>query len=490
MTEVVAVGFTEPYYNNEPPFHPDTHYPELRFGIISSNPNNPYNLIRDLFFRLGYDANNYGSKGWNPLGTIIKPGNTVVIKPNFVMHFNSSGDSLFSVVTHPSIIRALIDYIFIALNGSGRIIIADAPQMDCDWDQLMCFQQLDAIQSFYHSQFNFNIEIYDLRNFFLVDTKHQGYSWNRKKLQGDPLGSVVINLGRFSKFYGYPSENYYGADYDRSETIKHHQGEIHEYEISRTILSADVLVSVPKMKVHKKVGVTLNLKGLVGINVNKNYLIHYRVGAPKSGGDQLPNGIPIADQLVIKIQRFFFDKALAKQNRSGDFIYKVVSSFYKKLIKPLSDVSLPTAIQDAGNWYGNDSAWRMTSDLAKIIYFYDAKGKLHRGHQRKLFCLVDGIIGGENNGPLSPNAKHAGCIVAGINPIAVDLVATRLMGFDIKKIKQFSLLNDQAEFVLDLKSEYDIDVLSDIEDIRQMFTKRSHYFGFKPHPGWVGHIEI
>jgi len=41
------------------------------------------------------------------------------------------------------------------------------------------------------------------------------------------------------------------------------------------------LYSIPKMKVHGKVGVTLNLKGLVGVNTDKNYLIHYRVGTPK-----------------------------------------------------------------------------------------------------------------------------------------------------------------------------------------------------------------
>jgi len=70
---------------------------------------------------------------WNPLGTIIKPGQTVLLKPNFVLSFNSSGDDLFAVVTHPSILRAIVDYVYLALKGIGRIVIADAPQMDCNW---------------------------------------------------------------------------------------------------------------------------------------------------------------------------------------------------------------------------------------------------------------------------------------------------------------------------------------------------------------------
>ncbi len=139
---VVAAGITTPIYNNDPPFHPDTTYPELPFSIFSSTPNYPYRLLRDLFVRMGFDRVNYGTSRWNPLAAIIQPGQTVVLKPNFVLSFNSSGDDIFAVVTHPSILRALIDYTYIALEGTGKIIIADAPQMDCDWEQLMSFQRI------------------------------------------------------------------------------------------------------------------------------------------------------------------------------------------------------------------------------------------------------------------------------------------------------------------------------------------------------------
>ena len=58
----------------------------------------------------------------------------------------------------------------------------------------------------------------------------------------------------------------------------------HEYLISRSAMDADVFINLPKLKTHKKVGVTLSLKNLVGINGDKNYLPHFCIGTPAEGG--------------------------------------------------------------------------------------------------------------------------------------------------------------------------------------------------------------
>lgn len=179
---------------------------------------------------------------------------------------------------------------------------------------------------------------------------------------------MIINLGKQSHFYGLPNQNYYGADFNRQETIAHHNGETHEYCVSKTILSADVFLSVPKMKTHKKVGVTLNLKGLVGINTNKNYLIHYRLGTPKNGGDQLPDAQPGADRALVKVQRWAYDRFLAQQSKTADAVYQTGVKIYRRTVKPFLRISKDTQTVDAGNWHGNDSAWRMTADLAKILF--------------------------------------------------------------------------------------------------------------------------
>ena len=490
--ERVAFGITTAAYNTAPPFHPDTAYPELPFTEVSAQPNHPYQLLRKLLERLGLDQPHQGTPQWNPLGELIQPGQTVLLKPNFVINFNASGGDLFAVITHPSILRALVDYAYLALRGQGRLVIADAPQMDSNWGKLLAGLQLEMVREFYRSRFDFDIELYDLREFAVINPSQPAYSGNRQKLPGDPSGSVLVNLGRDSAFYGQPSENYYGADYDRTETIRCHQGETHAYTVSKTALAADVIISVPKMKVHKKVGVTLNLKGMVGITTNKNCLVHYRIGTPREGGDQLPDNTPQTRRRIIKAQRWLFDHALARQTPFGDAMYRIARTGYRVCLRPFLPCPASPFSYDGGDWHGNNSAWRMAADLAKILFFADANGKLHRTPQRRLFCVVDGIIGGENCGPLAPDAKPAGCLVAGANPVAVDLVTTRLMGFDVTKLRQFDLIASPS-WDFGLRSVTDIEVVGENGSIRGTDFFNAAYTGpvfhFKPHPGWIGHIE-
>ncbi|MDT3738353.1 MAG: DUF362 domain-containing protein [Candidatus Kapabacteria bacterium] len=488
----VAIVNTLPIYNIVPPYHPHKIYPETRFKD-TAQLNLPYKAVRNLFYQLKMDIENYNTPEWNPLSEYIKPGQTVVLKPNFVLSYNSSGNDIFSVITHPSILRALIDYSFIALNGEGKIIVADAPQMDCSFKDLMEIQRLDTIQEFYKKTFNFDIDVFDLRNFELINNREKAFYENRRQLDGDPNGSVIINLGKESEFYGLPSQNYYGADYNREETIKHHNGETHEYSVSKTILSADTIISVPKLKVHKKVGVTLNLKGLVGINTNKNYLVHFRVGFSANNGDQLPDNRKQFDKLLIKTQRYLYDRTLAKMSKSGDKIYNSALNIYKIFVKPFRGVSSDTVEFDAGNWYGNDTAWRMTVDLAKVLYFADKNGKMNNVKQRNIFCLIDGIIAGEKIGPLAPDEKRAGCLIGGANPIAVDMVAARLMGYDINKIKHLNLSNfEKMDFAIKSVSEIDIELDDITINGNGFFDSRfkDKLLNFVPHPGWVNHIEI
>ena len=489
----VSFGVTVPAYNDLPPFHPDIRFPESRFSETSSVLNRPYALLRQLFVSLELDLANYGSAAWNPLVSVIRPGQTVVLKPNFVASRNTGGDDLFAVVTHPSILRALVDYVFIALRGEGRIIIADAPDMSCDWDELMRSMRLDAIQEFYHARFRFNLETYDLRNFAMIDSSQTALTQNRKALPGDPAGSVIINLGKKSQFYNLSNQNYYGADFNREQTISHHQGDRQEYCVSKTILSADTLLSVPKMKVHKKVGVTLNLKGLVGMNTDKNYLLHYRLGTPVTGGDQLPDSQPGSDKRLVAFQRWTYDTLLARQSKRADSVYRSIRQVYRATLKPFVRISRDTQMLDGGNWHGNDSAWRMTADLAKILFFADSSGQLHDTPQRNMFCVVDGIVGGERLGPLEPSARRCGCLIAGSNPVAVDVTTARLMGFDPRKIKQFGpAFGQDVNFGLSSLSDVAVRFEGSTIPGSQFFSPedRTRYFGFAPHPGWTGHLEV
>jgi len=397
-----------------PPFSPATAFPEYPFKNeqLSGEASPGYEGVRQCLLLLALDPDNYGRSDWNPLGELVSPGDTVVINPNFVLSRHAHGKDLYSIITHPSVIRAVCDYVFIALGGRGRIIIADAPQMDCSFEELLEATQLRTISDHYMNELNFTIEILDLRSFWTdVDKDNQEIGiHDRHDLPGDPLGGVKVNLGQRSEFYGLDrSWRYFGADYDRKETNIHHCGDVQEYMISRTILSADVYIAVPKLKVHKKVGVTLNTKGLVGTATNKNYLVHYTLDTPAKGGDQLPDIVSWRSGLFIRISSFLTDNLMTHRNVALERLYVFLKRFQRKYLIPFG-LGLGEEHQKryGGNWYGNDSAWRMAVDLLKIIYYADQSGILHNNKQRKIFSFIDGIIGGENDGPLHPDPKRCG----------------------------------------------------------------------------------
>ena len=157
----IAVATVDcPAYPREAPYHPDCLYPEYRFGAecVSAETNTTYMAVRDAFRLYGLDREHFGTPRWNPLRDLIRPGDRVVIKPNLVLHQNTAGSGLEPVVTHPSVLRAIADYAFLALGKGATLTIADAPQADCDFDALAQWAQFDALQTFYRRhEFHLNV---------------------------------------------------------------------------------------------------------------------------------------------------------------------------------------------------------------------------------------------------------------------------------------------------------------------------------------------
>jgi uncharacterized protein (DUF362 family) len=122
--------------------------------------------------------------------------------------------------------------------------------------------------------------------------------------------------------------------------------------LPNTILGADLVISIPKLKTHHWVGATLSMKNLFGIVPGAVY------GWPKN---------------VL-------------------------------------------------HWAGISEC---IADLYRVV--------------PKHFCIVDGIVGMEGNGPIQGTAKYAGVIVAGNDMAAVDATCCRLMGIDPSKIGYLSL---------------------------------------------------
>jgi hypothetical protein len=145
----------------------------------------------------------------------------------------------------------------------------------------------------------------------------------------------------------------------------------------------------------------------------------------------------------------------------------------------------------SGNWHGNDTTWRMVIDLNRILIYADTNGHLKDIPARRLFCIVDGIVGGEGNGPLDPVPNPAGVVLAGHNSVAVDLVSVHLMGFDYEKLPVlYKAMNKQLYPIASFK--YD-DIICKSNDNR--FDRPLHEFdgtnlSFEPHFGWRGHVEM
>lgn len=84
-------------------FSPSDPFPEYQFEYDLGEENQVYSIVREGFLALGYDIENYNTKDWNPLGRFIKRGDNVLIKPNWVMHYNknkNNPENLDCLVTH------------------------------------------------------------------------------------------------------------------------------------------------------------------------------------------------------------------------------------------------------------------------------------------------------------------------------------------------------------------------------------------------------
>src|SRR5262245_6232701 len=76
------------------PFDPSDSYPEYpfaRLGRVSEQHNPVYASMRLMLRDLGLDAPRFDTPDWNPLGDLVEPGATIVLKPNLVLSEHALG---------------------------------------------------------------------------------------------------------------------------------------------------------------------------------------------------------------------------------------------------------------------------------------------------------------------------------------------------------------------------------------------------------------
>ena len=296
------------------------------------------------------------------------------------------------------------------------------------------------------------------------------------------MGYKIINLENNSEFFN-TRENYKKfrvTEYDKNKMLSHHNKEKNEYLIPNSILKADVIINLPKLKSHRLAGMTCSLKNLVGINGCKDWLPHHQAGSEKR-----ENG----DEYLYKSPRKLIMRQLKERENSTNnkiyfFLLQTINSlvYRTRYIIPFKDPYFN------GAWYGNNTISKTIIDLNKIIFYADKNGKMQNKKQRKMFIAVDAIIAGEKEGPLKPSPKKSKTIIMGKNPVAIDLVCSQIMNFDYQKIPTIQCALNSKKYKLFNDNPKNIKI---IDDKCKNFNQIDDIFGchFVPSSGWINHIE-
>jgi uncharacterized protein (DUF362 family) len=372
--------------------------------------------LRHALAAAGFDSQHAGTREWNPFRAFVHKGERVVIKPNWVMHENLSGAGLEPLITQPCLIEAAAWYAMRA--GAESIVIGDAPLQACDFSLLCAACDLDGMQQRLRTA-GANVEIRDFRRV----TRTGRDLWSAQRKTERSLDKYVeFDMGKASVLEPVTKDGTFRVTcYDPEALNRTHAPGRHRYLIARELLEADVVINMPKLKTHKKAGLTGALKNMVGANGHKEYLPHHRKGSAEQGGDCY--------------ERSYFLKRFAE--RALDYGNRSLSS---RATRYMSSRAAGTALRLGsvfgadqnleGSWFGNDTVWRMSLDLQMIISYGRCDGRLSETSQRRMMCITDGVIAGEGEGPLAPEPVSIGTVTVATNPAAADWVNAVVLGLD------------------------------------------------------------
>jgi uncharacterized protein (DUF362 family) len=390
-------------------------------------------------------------------------GKKLLIKPNWVRHSLRPMDDI-CLVTHNNFILAVLEILLETKPQS--IIIGDAPIQGCNWERMIPGSFSNQINTF-SRKYCTPISLNDFRR-----TVFCSISGNFKNNLRDISNFIFFDLGNKSFLEPITTKKsiFRVTDYNPDRLAESHLKGKHLYCIAKEVFDADYIIALPKAKTHQKTGITNALKLMVGINGDKDYLPHHRVGGTGLGGDCYPG-----KSSFMRLSEFVLDQA---NMRINNFMYHPL----KFLSKVLWKMSITTAEHSlAAAWYGNDTTWRMVMDLNVIVKFGKIDSTIDEKPQRSIIYICDGIIGGQGDGPLNPDPLPLGIIMLSENPALMDKALAEMMGFNPKSIplivagEQFLLKEDSEIIINGMKESWD--ALSNLKILTI------------PPPGWVKHLS-
>lgn len=279
----------------------------------------------------------------------VRADDVVLIKPNLVNTFDGNSGN----VTHFSFIEPIVKACFIA--GARKIFVGEGTG------------DIDTVATIITS---------GIRKII-----------NQLRSVGIPVEFVDLNYDK----------NPITAKFETVDLGKDGLLPNHVYRISNTLMTSDVIISVPKLKTHPLTGITVALKNILGVAPGGHY------GFPKQRKGALPHG-------------------------------------------------------DPNNPLENDVIWRAILDLNRIaLGWYSGSPK-----KRRYLAIVDGVVAGVYDSAINLGDEYylpvwkpnkVGTIVSGSDPVAVDTVSAKVMGYLPEKIP---IINHAAEIKLGTMNEIEI----------------------------------
>lgn len=354
-------------------------------------------------------------------GKVINEGARVLIKPNFVLHKNRGSGGMLPLITHQSIIKAVVREVLKA--NPAQVIVGDAPVQSCDFDELLRVTELGEWAKELQKTDSRFLGIRDFRR--TISEDENGVRTTRENLQPEK-NYILYNLGKDSLLEPLTDDKsaFRVTCYDPRLMAKTHSRGNHQYLVAKEVIEADLVINLPKLKTHKKAGITCALKNLVGINGNKEYLPHHRIGGEKTGGDCYPGNDFVKRTLESVLDRQNMTDSTAKRK-----MLAAVGTQLERVMRLQGD-----RIGVEGAWSGNETVPRMTLDLNRILLYGKADAALGDEVRRRVLHIVDAVIAGQADGPLASEELPLGLILAGENPAAIDWIGAQLLGYDARKI--------------------------------------------------------
>jgi uncharacterized protein (DUF362 family) len=356
-------------------------------------------------------------EGKGPFGALIQPGARVLIKPNWVLHHNQGTGGMEPMITHHSVVKAVVQAALQA--DAAEVLVGDAPIQTCDFAKLV--EEGDL------GEWAKALTKADSRFKGVKDFRRTTSSYvNGVRVADEDLlpedEFVLFDLGADSLLEPITDEkdDFRVTCYDPRLMAKTHGRGRHRYLVARDAIAADFIINCSKLKTHKKAGITCALKNLIGINGNKEYLPHHRLGGTNLGGDCYPG-----ESKIKRLLEYAADQQNTSESVKVERAWSVVATQLNRMLHLMGD-----NLGIEGSWSGNDTIWRTGLDLNRVLLYGELDGSMASTPRRRVVHLVDAIVAGQGDGPLSPQPLPLGLLFAGNNAACVDWFGAQLLGYD------------------------------------------------------------